>query len=189
MSTQKINLRFGVVTLIILAAAISRLIPHPANFAPIGGMALMGAAYFSKRYLAYIIPVVSMWISDLLINNIIYASYFDHFVWFYSGSFFTYAAFILIVLVGTFTLKKIKVSNVLISALSASIIFFVVSNFGVWLSSGMYPHNFVGLQTCYIAGIPFFKNTILGDLVYTSAMFGIFELLQNRFPALRAVSN
>lgn len=185
METKKIQLRFGIITGIILLAALSRLIPHPANFAPIGGMALFGAAYFSKRYWAYLIPIISMWISDLILNNVVYGQYFDHFVWFYSGSIFTYAAFALIVLLGTFTLKKVKISNLAISALSASIIFFLVSNFGVWASSGMYPHTFGGLQACYIAGLPFFKNTILGDLFYSGVLFGAFELLQYRFPVLR----
>lgn len=183
--TKKIHLRFGIISMIVLLAALSRLIPHPANFAPIGGMALFGAAYYSKRYWAYLIPVISMWFSDLILNNLVYGQYFDHFVWFYSGSIFTYGAFALIVLLGTFTLKRVKVGNLAISALSASAIFFLVSNFGVWLSSGMYPHTFGGLQTCYIAGLPFFKNTILGDLFYSGVLFGAFELLQYRFPALR----
>lgn len=185
MEKKKISLRFGVITAMILLAAMSRLIPHPANFAPIGGMALFGAAYFSKRYWAFIIPIVSMWISDLILNNVVYGQYFDHFVWFYSGSLFTYGAFALIVLLGMFSLKKIKVNNVVLSALSASIIFFVVSNFGVWVSSGMYPHTFGGLTACYAAGIPFFQNTILGDLVYTGVMFGAFELCVRGFPQLR----
>ncbi|MDD2300415.1 MAG: hypothetical protein PHU69_12360, partial [Fermentimonas sp.] len=83
----------------------SRLLPHPPNFAPIGAMALFGAAYFSKKYWAFIIPIASMWVSDLILNNVIYGQYFDHFVWFYSGSLFTYGAFALIVVLGMFTLK------------------------------------------------------------------------------------
>lgn len=185
MTKNKINVRFGVISAMILFAAISRLIPHPANFAPIGGMALFGAAYYSKRYWVFIIPIVSMWISDVILNNVVYGQYFDHFVWFYSGSLFTYAAFALIVLLGMFSLKKVKVPHLIVSALGASLIFFLVSNFGVWFSGMMYPPNFGGLMACYTAGIPFFKNTIAGDLVYTAVMFGVFELSAKRFPALR----
>lgn len=185
MEKKKINLRFGVISILILFAALSRLIPHPANFAPIGGMALFGAAYYSKRYWAFIIPIVAMWISDLILNNVVYAQYFDHFVWFYSGSLFTYGAFGLIVLLGIFTLKKVRIPNLLVSALGASLIFFLVSNFGVWFSSGMYPKDFNGLMACYTAGIPFFKNTIAGDLVYSTALFGIFEWSTRRFPQLQ----
>lgn len=185
MNTKTINLRFGVVTILILLAAMSRLIPHPPNFAPIGGMALFGAAYFRQRYWAFIVPALSMWISDLILNNVVYGEYFDHFVWFYDGSFFTYGAFALIALFGMFTLKKVRVSRLIISALGASVIFFLISNFGVWFSGLMYPQDFSGLVVCYAAGIPFFKNTLAGDLVYTAVLFGIFEWSARRFPALQ----
>lgn len=185
MAKNKIILRFSVVTLLILLAALSRLIPHPANFAPIGGMALFGAAYYSRRVWAFVIPVVSMWISDLLLNNVVYAEYFDGFVWFYSGAWFTYGAFILIALMGLFTLRKIKVPNLLFSALGASVIFFLVSNFGVWFSGTMCPKDFGGLIACYTAGIPFFKNTVMGDLFYTGVLFGAFELSARQFPILK----
>lgn len=188
MAKSKIILRFSVITLLILLAALSRLIPHPANFAPIGGMALFGAAYYSRRVWAFVIPIVSMWISDLILNNVVYAQYFDNFVWFYSGAWFTYGAFILMVLMGIFTLRKMKIPNLLLSALGASIIFFLVSNFGVWFSGSMYPGNFAGLTACYAAGIPFFKNTVMGDLFYTTLLFGAFQLSAHRFPILKKVN-
>ncbi|MDR1517653.1 MAG: hypothetical protein LBS52_06135 [Dysgonamonadaceae bacterium] len=181
-------MRFEVVSGMILLAALSRLIPHPANFAPIGGMALFGAAYYGKRYWAFIIPIVSMWISDLILNNVVYGQYFDHFVWFYNGSLFTYGAFALIVLSGMLTLKKVRVPNLIVSALGASIIFFLVSNFGVWFSGTMYSKDFSGLMTCYAVGIPFFKNTILGDWVYTGVLFGVFEFSVRRIPQLQLQS-
>lgn len=180
--------RFGVITLLILLAALSRLIPHPPNFSPIGGMALFGAAYYTRRYSAYLIPVTAMWISDLILNNIVYGQYFNHFVWFYSGSAFTYGAFILIVVYGSFILKKIRLANLIMASLGTSIIFYVVSNFGVWLSSGMYSHSFSGLITCYAAGIPFFKNTLLSDLFYSGLLFGVFELSLKRFPRLQILN-
>jgi hypothetical protein len=185
MENKKLNLRFGVIAMIILLAAMSRLIPHLPNFAPIGGMALFGAAYCSKRLWAFTIPAVSMWISDLVLNNVVYVQYFDTFVWFYSSSLFTYGAFILIALLGIFVLRKINIVNLISAALGASVTFFIVSNFGVWMMSGMYPHTFEGLQTCYIAGIPFFRNTLAGDIFYTSILFATFELLQYRFPVIR----
>jgi hypothetical protein len=181
MEKNKITLRFSLISAMILLAAMSRLIPHPANFAPIGAMALFGAAHFSKRYWAFVIPIISMWISDLVLNNVVYGQYFDHFVWFYSGSLFTYAAFAFIVLMGIFTLKKVRIINLIGSALGASAIFFVVSNFGVWASSGMYPHTVAGLQACYIAGLP----TLLGDFVYSGILFGLFEYAQFQMPSIR----
>ncbi len=185
MKNKKLDLRFGVITLLILLIALSRLVPHPANVSPVGGMALFGAAYYSRRYMACLIPVVAMWISDLAVNNILYARYFDHFVWFYSGSVFTYGAFLLIVIFGTFILKKVRVTNLVAAALGASVIFFLVSNFGVWLSSGMYPHTWAGLVSCYAAGVPFFQNTLLGDLFYCGLLFGAFELSVKNIPQLQ----
>jgi hypothetical protein len=185
MEKNKITLRFGVISVIILLAAMSRLAPHPANFAPIGGMALFGAAYYSKRYWVFIIPIVSMWLVDLVLNNVVYARYFDHFVWFYQGCYWTYGAFILIGLIGIVTLKKIRVQNLILTSLLASIVFFLLSNFGVWASTNMYPKNFSGLIACYAAGLPFFKNTVMGDLVYTGVLFGAFEFAQRRIPVLQ----
>lgn len=184
MKTNNLNLRFGVICAMILAAALSRLIPHPASFAPIGGMALFGAAYFSRRYWAFIIPIAAMFISDLVLTNAVYGTASGSFVWFYSGSLFTYAALALIVVMGMFTLKKVRVPNLIASALGASAIFFLVSNFGSWLSMPVYPKDLGGLMTCYAAGLPFLKGTVLGDLVYTGVLFGVFEYCMRRFPRL-----
>jgi hypothetical protein len=185
MKRQYFNLRFGMLCAIILLAAMSRLIPHPANFSPIGGIALFGAAYYDRKYWAYLVPIVSMWLSDLVLNNVVYGEYFDRFVWFYDGVLFTYGAFALIVLAGTYALKKIRIPRLLVAALGASAIFFLVSNFGVWFSSGMYPRTAAGLAACYTAGLPFLRNTVAGDLSYTAVLFGVFEWSMKRFPRLR----
>lgn len=189
MEKFKINLRFGALSLVILLAALSRLLPHPPNFAPIGAMALFGATYFSRKYIALIIPIIAMWLSDLVLNNIVYSQYFDHFVWFYQGFYWTYGAFVIIGLTGFLLLKKVKIHTVLLGSLSASILFFLLSNFGVWFSGTMYPKDFGGLMACYTAGIPFFKNTLLGDLAYCSVLFGAFELAQYKIPALQPTSS
>ena len=186
---KKVHLRFSLISVLIVLAALSRLIPHPPNVAPIAGMALFGAAYYSKKYWAYLIPIVAMWVSDLILNNVVYGQYFDHFVWFYSGSLFTYGAFALIVLLGTIAVKKRSVGSIIFSALSASLIFFIISNFGVWLSSPIYAKSWEGLMACYVAGIPFLQNTVMGDLAYTAGLFGAFELSMVLFPQLRSSSS
>lgn len=189
MTEKKVlNLRFGAIALMVLLAAFSRLLPHPPNFAPIGAMALFGAAYFSQRYLSFAIPIVSMWLSDLVLNNVIYNQYFDHFVWFYQGCYWTYGAFIMIGLIGFLILKRIKIQNLILASLLASIIFFLLSNFGVWASTTMFPKNFSGLIACYTAGLPFYKNTLMGDLVYTGVLFGAFELAQHKFRVLQPIT-
>ena len=185
MVKQKINIRFGVLLLLVLFAAFSRLIPHPPNFAPIGAMAMFGAAYFSKKYIALIIPVLAMWLSDIVINNTIYAQYFEGFTFFYQGFYWTYTAFIIIGIVSFFVLKKVKLKNVVLASFLAALLFFVISNFGVWFSGTLYPKSFGGLINCYIAAIPFFKNTLMGNLVYSFVLFGSFELAQYKYPQLK----
>ncbi len=181
----RINQRYGILSLLVLLAAFSRIIPHPSNFAPIGAMALFGAAYFSKKTITFLIPILSLWLSDLFINNVIYAQYFDGFVFFYPGFYWNYLAFVLIGAVGLLLLKKTKLQHILLASLSASALFYLVSNFGVWASGTMYPMSFNGLITCYTAAIPFFKNTVMGDLVYCGVLFGAFEFAQYKIPALR----
>ncbi|MDR2414369.1 MAG: hypothetical protein LBD64_05235 [Odoribacteraceae bacterium] len=171
--------------MIILLAAASRLLPHPPNVAPVGGMALFGAAYYGQRYWAFLAPVAAMWISDLVLNNAIYGQYFDHFVWFHGGMLFTYGAFALIVLLGTRLLSRVSLPRLVFAVPCASVIFFLVSNLGVWLTSGLYPPTASGLQLCLVAGVPFFWNTLAGDALYSSVMFGLFEWSARRFPALR----
>ena len=186
MEKRKITLRAGIVTLFILFAALSRLIPHPANFAPISAMALFGAAYYDKKYLAFVIPIVAMFLCDLFLNNVIYSSMFDGFVLFYPGSLFTYLSFIAIAFIGFGLLKKVGIKNLIISSLLASVTFFLISNFGSWASGLMpYSKDLAGLILCYAEGLPFLKTGLLGDLFYCGAMFGLFELAQSRIPALR----
>jgi hypothetical protein len=167
-----------IISALIIIAALSRFIPHPPNFTPIGGIALFGAAHFTKKYWAFIIPFIGLWASDLILNNVVYAQYFDGFVLFSPSFYWTVAAFATIVLImsNTNLLKEIKPMKLLGASLMASVIFFLVSNFGSWMSGAMYPKTFAGLMTCYTAGIPFFWNTLAGDLFYVTSLFGIFEV-------------
>ncbi len=170
----------------IALAALSRLLPHPHNFTPIGAMGLFGAAYFSRRWLAVLVPFAALWLSDLFLNNVIYArlmpDYYDGFAWF--GSAWVYGSFFLIVLLGFVVLRKVKLTSLLGASLGASVIFFLVTNFGVWLGNPMYPQTLGGLGTAYALGIPFFWNTLLGDLVYTGLLFGVFEWVKSARPDL-----
>jgi hypothetical protein len=148
---------------LILAAALSRLLPHPANFTPIAAMALAGGVYFNKR-IALVIPLAALVISDLFIG-------------FHNTILFVYGSFILIGLIGLWLKSHKKPLPIFGAALLSSILFFVVTNFGVWLTGGgwFYPKTWQGLIECYTLAIPFFRNTIAGDLVYTVVLFGLFE--------------
>lgn len=177
---KKIHLKFGLIALFIFFAAFSRLIPHWPNFTPIGGMALFGAAYFSRKYWAFVIPFAALWLSDLVINNLIYGAYFESFQWW--GSTGTYLGFALIALAAFPLLRKVTPGRLLAGSLSASMIFFLVSNFFVWLGSGLYPPTLTGLMACYAAGLEFFWNTLAGDLFYTTVLFGSYALASRKLP-------
>jgi len=183
MKTSIINTRTVLLFAMALLVALTRLIPHPINFAPLAAMALFGGAYFSRRTTAVIVPLTALWMSDLVINFSIYG----RIVWIYEGFYWVYGSFILIAGLGYLTLKKVKISRLIFASISASALFFVVSNFGVWYSFGNpnFPSTVEGLLKCYIAGLPYFWNTLAGDLFYTAILFGSFEWAQLRFSKLK----
>jgi len=150
--------------LMILAAAFSRLLPHPLNFTPIAAMALAGGVYLDKRF-ALIIPIAAMLITDWFLG-------------YHQILFFVYGSFITIGLIGIWLRSHKRPLPVIGATLLSSVLFFVVTNFGVWIiGPEMYPRTWTGLVECYVAAIPFFRNTLFGDLVYTGVLFGVFELV------------
>ncbi|MEQ1745008.1 MAG: DUF6580 family putative transport protein [Saprospiraceae bacterium] len=173
-------MKFRVAIVLVILAALTRLLPHPHNFTPIAAIGLFGAAVFERRWLAFAVPFAALFLSDLFLNNVIYAQYYDGFVWFTSG--WIYLAFALVVLIGrSRLLNKVSVKNVAAASLFASVVFFLVSNFSTWLESAIYPKSFGGLAACYTAGLPFFTNTLLGDLFFSAALFGGHAWAMNNF--------
>lgn len=145
---------------LIFFAILSRFLPHPPNFTPIAAIALLSSKGFTNRWVVFLIPIVSLFISDLFIGL-------------HATIPFVYISFILIALLGMYV-KKINIVSVLVS----STIFFLVSNFGVWLL--YYPISTEGLVQCYTLALPFFLNTVLGDLVYGALLIYPFYALQRR---------
>ena len=164
--------RFYVLVGMVLAAAAFRLLPHPLNFAPIAGMALFGGAHFSEKRQAFLIPLAAMLLSDLVIG-------------FHSTVPFVYLSFILIVGIGMMIRKRRQILPIAGAATASSLLFFAVTNFGVWAVQDLYPKTAVGLGACYIAALPFLQNTLLGDALTTAVLFGGFVLAERRLPILR----
>lgn len=174
-----------VVSLLVVILAFSRLIPHIPNFSPLGAICLFGAANFHRKWHALFIPIFATWISDLYLNNYIYNQGQKDFIWFYQGFYWQYMSYVIIALLGLILFKsKINASKILGGAIGASLLFFFISNFGVWTIGGMYPKSFFGLINCYIAGLPFIKGTLIGNLFYTPIMFYSYFMLQDKFPIL-----
>ena len=160
------NIRFSAIVLIIAVLAFYRVLPHPPNVSPVAAMALFGGVYFSDRKLAFIIPLFALVVSDLIIGL-------------HDTLPFVYGAFAVTVLAGIWLRDKLSLMSVAGTALAASLLFFVVTNFGAWLfNPGLYPMTSAGLLQSYVAGIPFYANTLAGDLFFTALLFGGFYLLE-----------
>ena len=158
----------------ILFAAVLRLVPHPPNFTPIGAMALFSGAYLGRRgAIAFLAPLGALFMSDLVLG-------------FYHGMATVYFSVAMIVVLGWFALGRVSALRVGGAALLSSILFFAITNFGMWLSSGFYPRTLAGLEACYVAAIPFFQNTVAGDLFYAALIFGGFKVAELLLPKLRA---
>tara|TARA_A100000164_G_scaffold316154_1_gene296074 strand:+ start:217 stop:777 length:561 start_codon:yes stop_codon:yes gene_type:complete len=172
---------------LILIASFARIIPHYPNFTPLCAIALFGGKYFNNKYLAYLLPLLALWFSDILINNFVLSNYFDGFTLFYSGFYWQYGSFILITLIGRKTLNNLSFARLLGIGISSSLLFFIISNFGVWISSSFYSKDIFGLATCYIAAVPFYYGTLTGTIFYSFFLFGSYEFLSRKLS--KATSN
>jgi hypothetical protein len=186
MMNTKINLRSSLVTLIILSAAMIRILitsGHTpfSNFTPVGSMALFGGKYFSEKWKAYLFPLLTLWISDLFLN---YFIYYHEWRWFYDGFYWTYGSFALTVFLAS-KVKKVNIKNILLVCLYATLIHWIITNFGTWMSGKLYPQTLEGLISCYTMAIPYAGYTLFGNLVFSLITFGIFELMQKKYPSLK----
>lgn len=179
MESKSITPKFLFVTIAILIAAISRVLPHPPNFTPIAAMALFGGACLSNKKFAFIIPLLAMFISDCIIG-------------FHNTMIYVYASFILITFIGNYIRSNSRAGNIILASLVSSILFFIITNFGVWASGG-FELGMKGLINIYLIAIPFygnsmfgsfFANTIMGDLFYCGILFGSLYFAKSKFSAL-----
>jgi len=177
------NLRLGTLTILVLLAAFSRLMPHIPNVTPIAAMALFGGAYFANKKIAFIVPLVAMFLSDIVLR---FTAGYELFT---SMRVVLYGTFAAITLIGLQLRGRFNGPRTLIASLLASGFFFITTNFAVWaLGQGLvFPLTTQGLLACYEVAIPFFRNTLLGDLMFVAVLFGGFELAQYKFPVLSRV--
>lgn len=156
------NLKIASLIMIIVGVS-ARLLPHPPNMAPITALALFSGVYLPKKY--FFIPLAAMFISDMFIG-------------FYGITMlYVYGSFALVGLLGWWLRNQKGAFNIFVASIASSVLFYLITNFAVWL----YPHSFYskdlsGLLESYYLAIPFFRNTLLGDLGYTTLFFGSYEL-------------
>ena len=173
--SQRENLLYRTVLalVIIVIAAALRIAPHPWNFTPIGAMALFSGAVVRDRRLAFVFPLLALFVGDISVG-------------FHKLMPLVYASFLLSVLIGRWMQNHRTPARIALATLLGAVQFFLVTNFAVWQFLGSYPHTAAGLLSCYVAGIPFFWNTLAGDAFYVLVFFGSFALAERLFPALRA---
>jgi len=173
-SRQNVVYRLLLALAIIAIAAALRIAPHPWNFTPVGAMALFSGAIIKDRRIAFAFPVLALFSGDV-------------FVGFYKAGvmLLVYASFLLSVLIGRFLQGRRAVLRVSAATLLGSTQFFLVTNFAAWWFLNAYPKTAAGLAACYVAGIPFFWNTLAGDIFYVTLFFGAFALAERLVPILR----
>jgi hypothetical protein len=157
--------------MIVLAAAL-RMAPHPWNFTPVGAIALFSGAMIKDRRLAFAFPLLALFAGDVFIG-------------FHKLILVVYASFLVSVAIGLLLRKNRAIPRLTGATLLGAIQFFLMTNFGVWVLLGSYPKTSAGLVACYIAGIPLFWNTLAGDALYVTLLFGGFALAERAIPSLR----
>lgn len=156
----------------IFVAAVMRLVPHYPNFTPVAAIAIFGGAYINRKSLAFLLPIIAMFISDMIIG-------------FHTTMLAVYAGMIASVGIGMMLRNKVKVGNVIIASVSSSLVFFLITNFASWYTGLMpYSKDFAGLMAAYVAGLPFFNTSLLGDLFYSTVLFGSFYLVSRKVPSM-----
>ncbi len=170
--------------ILVFIGALSRLVPHPANFTAIAAVALFGAVKMKDKKQAILIPLGAMLLSDAVFE-VLYRTGVNPFPGFHSGMWYVYGAFLLIGLVGFWIRRSFSIPRLALGTLVASLLFFIVTNFGVWLS-GWYGYTLEGLSACYIAAVPFYRNQVLGDVFFTAFLFGADYLVKTKVLAQKA---
>lgn len=164
--------RLITLSLIILAASASRLLPHPVNVTPIAALALFAGAQFERKWLAFAVPLLALFLSDIVIG-------------FYSQMWVTYAAFAAVALIGFRLRGHVRPLPVIGATLAGSVAFFLISNCALVMHGELYPATWEGMMASYAAALPFFRHTLLGDLFYAALLFGGFALAERKYAWLR----
>jgi len=177
--------------LLIVAAAFTRLFPHYPNFTAIGAMAIFGGSVVKEKKLSFLLPLGALFLSDVCLQL------FTSTKGFYGISqFFVYAAFLIITALAG-SMQKRSVANIALAAVWSGAIFFILSNFGVWLSSDFYPKTIAGLGACYWASVPFYKNeffgnfilnSIMGTVFYSAILFGTYSMFERKVTTRKVIA-
>ncbi len=189
---MKSNKNIFIVFVLMVVGVFARLIPHVPNFTPTESIAIFGAAYLGYRYLALLLPIGLIYFSDFIINNTIARAYFpetEGLVFYNEYMLYTAIAIIAIVLLSKWTLRSVNTKNVILTVLASTIIFFLITNFAAWASlKSVYPANINGLMMAYIAGLPFLKVSMLGNLLFSGVLFGSKTMIERILESRKVIA-
>jgi len=171
-------------SLLIIFGIVSRfLLVNQPNVSGLETLALFGGSYFLLKRFAFIIPIAAYMLSDFIINNTIYSAYYADGVVFYQNyMLWTIGSLLLIVVLGKFLMQKVNLTNTIFGILGATTIFWLVSNFGDWIGGVTYAKSFSGLITCYVAAIPFYTYSLIGNAAFGLVLFGGYEWIKSNAP-------
>lgn len=164
--------RFAVLTGMVLTVTAFRFIPHAPNFTPVTALALFGGASFSSKRAAILMPVLGLCLSDLVLG-------------FYRITPVVYGSLAMIAGLGCGLRRKSTPGRIGLAAVASAVVFYLFTNFGVWVLDNFYPKTGAGLVECYVAAIPFFRNTLASSVLYAVLLFGGLNLAERRFASLR----
>ena len=167
------NIKIILLCIIIFLVSLTRIFPHPPNFTPILALAIFGGAYFPNKIAALTLPVIAMFLSDLILG-------------FHSQMYVVSGTIVILSFLGNI-IKTKNIKNLAISGLVGSLFFFIITNFSVWISGSLYPLTFDGLIQCYIMAIPFFHNTLISTLLFISVLFFGYNFAEKKYQILKKV--
>lgn len=181
------SLRNAVLLVIILVVVLIRTVApllsgyeYLISFTGVGAVSIFCGSYFRKGFQGYAYPLISMLLSDFILSLVVHEGYF-----LYEGWYYVYGAFLLMAIASRYIVKNVSVSTVFLSSVVAVLIHWLVTDFGVWIGGSLYPKTLPGFWACLVTAIPFELNFFLGTIMYSSMMFGAFEMLKQRYSALK----
>lgn len=171
---SKMNPKISILFIAVFAVAMTRLIPHWPNFTAVGAIAIFGGAAFKNSFKAILIPLAAIFISDLIINNVLYSAYYEGFVFFGNSAAWIYSGFILMAVIAHFSINNFKALPIIGSAVFGSFIFYGLTNFGAWMYNPLYSQDMSGLLVAYEAGLPFLLNSMFANILFSGVLFSAY---------------
>ena len=188
MQAPKPNYKWPYILGMVVFILVFRLLPHWPNVSPMGAFSMHTGANFKSPAVGFGILLFAAWLSDFAINNILYGSYYQGIAWFTPGFLYIYLAYGVVFLIGRYIVRnRLTYGTMVLASLLGSVAFFLISNFGVWRDSLLYPHTWQGLLACYAMALPYFGGTLFGDMLFNGILFGATAYLGRKIKQVQEI--